>query len=90
MPFYVVLQIPQSVNLWYQFALLTNELVAIFANARPAPQTQQEERVKKMYKIATGEVDPEAEDEHGGQELEDVGVKKRIPKEDDSCPICCE
>ncbi|GAA5893907.1 RING finger protein [Sporobolomyces salmoneus] len=84
--FLKILQIPQSVNLWYQSALLTPELQAIFANARPAPQTQLEERVKKLYKIATGEAEPEPEGE-----TEDTGlVKKRIPKEDDSCPICYE
>ncbi|GAA5947933.1 hypothetical protein JCM3765_007035 [Sporobolomyces pararoseus] len=86
--FLKILQIPQSVNLWYQSALITDELRAIFANARPAPQTQQEERVKKMYRIATGEEEPEKDEQ--GQEIDSVGVKKRIPKEDDSCPICYE
>ncbi|BGP24892.1 hypothetical protein JCM10295v2_003812 [Rhodotorula toruloides] len=59
-----ILQVPQSSNLWYQSALLTPELRAIFANARPAPRTQLEERIANAYKVATGKAKAEdVEDE---------------------------
>ncbi|GAA6001336.1 hypothetical protein JCM10207_006613 [Rhodosporidiobolus poonsookiae] len=80
-----VLQVPRSSNLWYQSALLTSELQAIFTHARPAPRTQLDERVKKAYRIATGAEEPdEAGPSSGGV------VKKRVPQEGDSCPICYE
>lgn len=99
-----ILQIPQSSNLWFvsstdcfvdvsspsplshrfQSALLTTELQAIFAHARPAPRTQLDERVARSYRIATGQEQPEA-----GSSADVGGVKKRIPEEGDSCPICC-
>ncbi|GAA5828969.1 hypothetical protein JCM5353_005186 [Sporobolomyces roseus] len=86
-----ILQVPHSVNLWYQSALLTTELRAIFANARPAPQDQLAERVKKMYKLATGKDQGIAkEGEFEVEEEEEEVVKKRIPQEGDSCPICYE
>ncbi|GAA6015001.1 hypothetical protein JCM11491_002389 [Sporobolomyces phaffii] len=83
--FLKILQIPQSVNLWYQSALLTSELRAIFANARPAPQNIVEERVKKIYRVATGK-EAQGDEADTGTSL----VKKRLPKEDDTCPICYE
>lgn len=82
-----VLQVPQSVNLWYQSALLTTELEAIFANARPAPQSHLDERVKKVYRVATGLEAPQPP----GTSSDAVElIKKRIPQQDDSCPICCQ
>ncbi|BGP40199.1 hypothetical protein JCM10449v2_004157 [Rhodotorula kratochvilovae] len=82
-----ILQVPQSSNLWYQAALLTSELVAIFANARPAPQTAFEEGIVTRYKVATGALKPEeAEASASAAGL----VKKRVPEEGDSCPICYE
>ncbi|BGP16382.1 hypothetical protein JCM10213v2_004384 [Rhodosporidiobolus nylandii] len=81
-----ILQVPQSSNLWYQSALLTSELTAIFAHARPAPRTQLDERVAKAYRIATGEEQPEAGTSSAGSGV----VAKRVPQEGDSCPICYE
>jgi len=43
-----------------------------------------------MYKQATGKQEEGAlNDEVVQEEEEEVGVKKRIPQEGDSCPICC-
>ncbi|GAA5825834.1 hypothetical protein JCM3770_005238 [Rhodotorula araucariae] len=82
-----ILQVPQSSNLWYQSALLTSELIAIFANARPAPQTAFETQIATTYKIATGALKPEE-----AKASSSVGgiVKKRVPEEGDNCPICYE
>ncbi|GAA5820016.1 hypothetical protein JCM11251_005449 [Rhodosporidiobolus azoricus] len=80
-----ILQVPKSSNLWYQSGLLTSELAAIFAHARPAPRTMLDERVVKAFRIATGEEEPE----EGGSASAGV-VKKRVPQEGDSCPICYE
>ncbi|GAA5850422.1 hypothetical protein JCM8547_001870 [Rhodosporidiobolus lusitaniae] len=81
-----ILQVPQTSNLWYQAALLISELQAIFAHARPAPSTLLDERVKKAYRIATGEEKPDVL-----SSASDGGVvKKRVPQEGDSCPICYE
>lgn len=66
----------------YQSALLTEELQAIFSFARPAPRTLLEDRVKSAYEVATGKKKVE-------QGEQDGPVKKRIPQEGDSCPICC-
>ncbi|GAA5925620.1 uncharacterized protein JCM15063_005074 [Sporobolomyces koalae] len=83
-----ILQVPVlESNLWYQSALLTSELEAIFANARPAPRTLLEERVQRMYRLATGEVEAEGKAEVEGSQ---TVTQKRIPQEGDSCPICYE
>lgn len=81
-----ILQIPPEVNLWYQAALLQTELRAIFAHARPPPQDRQAERVAKLYRVATGEeeADAEAEGSGGG------AVQKKVPADGDDCPICYE
>ncbi|GAA5963569.1 hypothetical protein JCM8115_002033 [Rhodotorula mucilaginosa] len=79
-----VLGVPWSSNLWYQSALLTEELQAIFTLARPAPRTMLEDRVKSAYEVATGKKKVEQGEQDGGP------VKKRIPQEGDSCPICYE
>ncbi|GAA6042130.1 hypothetical protein JCM8097_003124 [Rhodosporidiobolus ruineniae] len=86
-----ILQVPRSSNLWYQAGLLTPELQAIFAHARPAPSTVVDERVKKAYRIATGLEEPDPEEESAAAGSSSAGgVKKRIPEEGDSCPICYE
>ncbi|TNY18326.1 hypothetical protein DMC30DRAFT_418930 [Rhodotorula diobovata] len=80
-----ILQIPQSSNLWYQAAFLQDELTAIFANARPAPRTAFEEGIVKRYQVVTGKLEPDEVD------TAQAGlVKKRVPEEGDSCPICYE
>ncbi|KPV74799.1 uncharacterized protein RHOBADRAFT_49765 [Rhodotorula graminis WP1] len=84
--FLKVLQVPQSSNLWYQSALLSSELAAIFANARTAPRTAFEEGVVRRYQVATGALKPEDLE----AESSSLGVKKRVPDEGDSCPICYE
>ncbi|GAA5886022.1 hypothetical protein JCM6882_004236 [Rhodosporidiobolus microsporus] len=81
-----LLQVPKSSNLWYQSGLLTSELAAIFAHARPAPRTMLDERVSKAFRIATGAEKPEEGASAGGGGV----VKKRIPQAEDSCPICYE
>jgi len=80
-----VLQVPSSSNLWYQSALLSSELAAIFASARRGPRTAFEEGVVRRYQVATGVLKPEELE----AESSALGVKKRIPDEGDSCPICC-
>lgn len=47
-----ILQVPQDSNLWYQAALLTNELEAIFALSRPAPSDRQAVRIANLYKVS--------------------------------------
>jgi hypothetical protein len=42
-----------------------------------------EDRVKSAYEVATGKKKVEQGEQDGGP------VKKRIPQEGDSCPICC-
>ncbi|GAA6015116.1 hypothetical protein JCM8202_004883 [Rhodotorula sphaerocarpa] len=85
--FLKVLGVPMTTNLWYQAGLLTSELQAIFTLARPAPRNVLEERVRQAYEIATGKkkADEESAEGSGGRL-----VKKRIPEEGDSCPICYE
>lgn len=84
--FLKILQVPLENNLWYQSALLQDELSAIFAHARPAPKDRNAERVAKLYRIATGEeeAEPEGSDAAGGD------GQKRLPQEGDDCPVCYE
>lgn len=77
------LQVPLSSNLYYQKALLTSELVSIFSQAPRAPLDVATERLRSLYKVATGQEAP-AEGGSGGS------VEKRLPEEGDSCPVCCE
>lgn len=81
-----VLQVPQTSNLWYQAALLSTELSAIFANQRPAPAGVAEQRAAKMYKVATGQEQVDETDPNGSSGL----VQKRLPEEDDDCSVCYE
>ncbi|GAA6003778.1 uncharacterized protein JCM10292_003372 [Rhodotorula paludigena] len=79
-----VLGVPQSSNLWYQSALLSTELQAIFAFARPAPKTLLDERVARAYKVATGDQPPDEAAATAGGSATGV-VQKRVPQEGDSC-----
>ncbi|KAJ7494832.1 hypothetical protein B0H11DRAFT_2003546 [Mycena galericulata] len=78
-----VLQVTQASGYWYQRALLTSELESIFANAPLAPNALAHPRIREPYARATGKAPagppstPEA-----------AGPKKRLPGEDDDCPIC--
>ncbi|KAF9218206.1 hypothetical protein BS17DRAFT_762669 [Gyrodon lividus] len=79
--FLKVLQVPQDSHVWYQKALLTSELAAIFADAPPAPNSLAYQRVRDAYVQSTG------------QTLNASGSAKvppRQPTADDDCPICYE
>ncbi|GAA5915396.1 hypothetical protein JCM5296_005995 [Sporobolomyces johnsonii] len=77
--------------LWYQSALLTPELRAIFAHARPAPRSQLEERLSKLYKVATGEAKAaDLEEDRGEGGSGGLMPRKRVPAKGDACPICYE
>ncbi|KAI0362357.1 hypothetical protein OH77DRAFT_1515614 [Trametes cingulata] len=79
--FLKVLQVTQKSGYWYQKALLTSELEDIFANAPRSPAAIAHERIRNAYAKATGKaVAPGSE----------KGGKKRLPAEDDDCPICYE
>ncbi|KAH8997593.1 hypothetical protein EDB92DRAFT_1447818 [Lactarius akahatsu] len=75
-----VLQVPQSSGLWYQKALLTNELESIFTNAPLAPGVLAHDSVRNAYASATGK----------NQTAESSSTKRRVPGPEDSCPICYE
>ncbi|KAJ2923755.1 hypothetical protein H1R20_g13336, partial [Candolleomyces eurysporus] len=97
-----VLQVPQSSNLWYQKyepsflktisllilitsftrALLTSELETIFANAPAAPNAVTNRRVQEVYARATGKASEPAS--------ATPDSKKKMPEEEDDCPICYE
>ncbi|KAJ6468239.1 hypothetical protein C8R45DRAFT_1018007 [Mycena sanguinolenta] len=77
-----VLQVPQSSGHWYQKALLTTELESIFANAPLAPNAVANPRIREAYARATGKFQTPSTPEASN------GPKKRIPAEDDDCPIC--
>ncbi|CEQ39533.1 SPOSA6832_01053 [Sporobolomyces salmonicolor] len=75
---------------WYQSALLSSELRAIFAHARPAPRSQIEERVSRLYKIAMGEANAvDLEEDRGEGGSGGLVPRKRVPAKGDACPICC-
>ncbi|KAI0819496.1 hypothetical protein BC628DRAFT_1016088 [Trametes gibbosa] len=76
-----VLQVAQTSSYWYQKALLTTELEVIFAEAPRAPATIAHERIRNAYAQATGKAAPSSSQKAG---------KKRLPKEEDDCPICYE
>ncbi|KAJ6471811.1 hypothetical protein C8R47DRAFT_1147143 [Mycena vitilis] len=77
-----VLQVTQASGVWYQKALLTNELESIFANAPLAPNALAHPRIREAYARATGKAPAPSTPEAP------AGPKKRIPGEDDDCPIC--
>ncbi|KAM0752380.1 hypothetical protein T439DRAFT_379446 [Meredithblackwellia eburnea MCA 4105] len=84
--FLKVLRVPKDSNLWYQSALLTSELTSIFANAPRDRTTPEEQKYRQAYVVATGK----AEAPEPGSSADLGAVQKRLPKEDDSCPICYE
>jgi hypothetical protein len=59
--------------------LLTRELEQIFHEARLAPNAHAHERIREAYARATGKVVEQSTDSSG---------KKRMPGEDDDCPVC--
>ncbi|KAK4053904.1 hypothetical protein OIO90_003741 [Microbotryomycetes sp. JL221] len=80
-----VLGVSRYSNLWYQAALLQSELKQIFSEARPSPQAIVDQRVSTAYRVATGQ---ELAPAGGSSSLE--LVQKRLPGEEDACPICYE
>ncbi|KAK7055708.1 hypothetical protein R3P38DRAFT_2848609 [Favolaschia claudopus] len=81
-----VLQVPSTSGHWYQKALLTEELESIFANAPRAPNHVASARTREAYARATGKAAAPSTPEPS----EASGPKKRIPGEEDDCPICYE
>ncbi|OJT07851.1 Mitogen-activated protein kinase kinase kinase 1 [Trametes pubescens] len=79
--FLKVLQVTQKSGYWYQKALLTSELVEIFAEAPQAPAAIAHERIRNAYAQATGKAIPSSSQKSG---------KKRLPGKEDDCPICYE
>ncbi|KAJ7734431.1 hypothetical protein B0H16DRAFT_1426322 [Mycena metata] len=78
-----VLQVTQASGVWYQKALLTHELEDIFANAPLAPNALAHPRIREAYARATGKSQGPSTPEGAP-----AGPKKRLPGEDDDCPIC--
>ncbi|TCD66806.1 hypothetical protein EIP91_000942 [Steccherinum ochraceum] len=79
--FMKVLQVTQACGHWYQKALLTSELEEVFANAPAAPAALASARVRDAYAKATGKASSSSQPYQG---------KKRIPTEEDDCPVCYE
>ncbi|KAJ7874897.1 hypothetical protein B0H13DRAFT_1632922 [Mycena leptocephala] len=77
-----VLQVTQASGVWYQKALLTSELETIFSNAPLAPNALAHPRIREAYARATGKSQAPSTPEAS------TGPKKRVPGEDDDCPIC--
>ncbi|RPD66345.1 hypothetical protein L226DRAFT_550337 [Lentinus tigrinus ALCF2SS1-7] len=79
--FLKVLQVSQNSGHWYQKALITSELEDIFTKAPRAPAAIAHERIRNAYAQATGKkVAPSSE----------ASSRKRLPGEEDDCPICYE
>ncbi|XP_006457740.1 hypothetical protein AGABI2DRAFT_63594 [Agaricus bisporus var. bisporus H97] len=78
--FLKVLLVPITSHIWYQKALLTSELETVFAQAPEAPNSVTHPRVLDAYLRATGQ---KAEASTAAS-----SSKKRIPGEEDDCPIC--
>lgn len=76
-----VLQVPFTSHVWYQKALLTSELQEIFASAPLAPNDMANPRVREAYARATGKAAPSSSSS---------GSKRKIPTEEDDCPVCYE
>ncbi|KAI8989640.1 hypothetical protein BD414DRAFT_438713 [Trametes punicea] len=79
--FLKVLQVSQTSSYWYQKALLTSELEDIFSHAPRAPAAVAHDRIRSAYARATGKEVASAAQQSG---------KRRLPGEDDDCPICYE
>ncbi|KAL7424068.1 hypothetical protein Q5752_001653 [Cryptotrichosporon argae] len=80
--FLKVLKLPMSNKAWFQAALLTDELRAVFAAAPPTPcaSVSVSGQVRTEYLRATG-VEVEEKAEVVGKRIESVG---------DDCPVCYE
>lgn len=67
-------------------ALLSSELEHIFSSAPQAPNNLQNKRLIEAFNKATGrptdEEAPPANDDT-------VSDGRRVPTEDDDCPVCC-
>jgi len=61
-------------------ALLTDELESVFAKAPEAPNSVTNPRVREAFLRATGQI---AESSSAA-----TNTKRRIPGEEDDCPIC--
>ncbi|KAI0033393.1 hypothetical protein K488DRAFT_47803 [Vararia minispora EC-137] len=84
--FLKVLQVSQSSELWYQKALLSEELETIFSEAPLAPNALAHPHVLEAYTRATGR-------QPSASALQDGGAatgKRRMPSEGDDCPVCYE
>ncbi|KAI9057869.1 hypothetical protein FKP32DRAFT_1597826 [Trametes sanguinea] len=79
--FLKVLQVSQKSGYWYQKALLTSELEDIFANAPRTPAAIAHDRIRNAYAQATGKAIASTSQ---------TSTKKRLPEEDDDCPVCYE
>ncbi|KAF5358130.1 hypothetical protein D9756_001165 [Leucocoprinus leucothites] len=78
--FLKVLCVPIKSHIWYQKALLTSELESVFSSAPEAPNSVTNPRVREAFLRATGQL---AESSSAI-----TNSKKRIPGEEDDCPIC--
>ncbi|KAF8621325.1 hypothetical protein AX15_007863 [Amanita polypyramis BW_CC] len=81
--FLKVLRVPESSSLWYQKALLSSELEEIFGQAPLAPNCVAHQQVREALARSKGQ-----EPVLGSSSSQTL--KKRLPTEDDNCPICYE
>ncbi|KAF8834792.1 hypothetical protein BDN67DRAFT_914190 [Paxillus ammoniavirescens] len=95
--FLKVLQVSQDSHVWYQKALLTSELAAIFADAPPAPNSLAHQRVRDAYAQSTGQTlnvsaTPSGSGSGGASGSVSGATKgpRRQPTAEDDCPICYE
>ncbi|EGG02123.1 uncharacterized protein MELLADRAFT_117636 [Melampsora larici-populina 98AG31] len=80
--FIKVLGVPISSQLYYQPALLTNELEDIFSAAPEAPNDPTSQHLRSVYAAATGKAPVDAALE--------VPSRRKPIEEGDDCPICYE
>ncbi|KAK0225282.1 hypothetical protein IW262DRAFT_1354538 [Armillaria fumosa] len=74
--FIKVLQVPHESSHWYQKALLTTELQDVFAHA---PNAVVNERLRQAHLQATGKASASGSNKANN---------KRVPTDEDDCPIC--
>ncbi|KAF8498353.1 hypothetical protein JB92DRAFT_2795532 [Gautieria morchelliformis] len=86
--FLKVLSVSMASMFYYQKALLSTELEAVFANAPAAPNSLSHARIQAAYAKAMGRLDESAELESVADKGDEG--KMRIPEEGDNCPICYE
>ncbi|KAK0462400.1 uncharacterized protein EV420DRAFT_1524548 [Desarmillaria tabescens] len=75
--FIKVLQVPQESPHWYQKALLTSELQDVFSHA---PNAVANERLRQAHLQATGKAP--------ASDSNKTSSNRRMPTEEDDCPIC--